>query len=236
MGGSSHLAQALFGGQPLQTVCAALCGAMGAKCTTICSDPPVADPKLGRLQGSYSSNLTAGAGSDKEVVAGMQVAETEAEMTIKPRGLHDKAEEYADTIFASLVGDMGAETFEALEVETASYPLSKDRAKVVLRSTADMRMTCEQMNGLFKFVTLEAAKEEIMYERYGHLHNREDFKSVVLHPLTRSEAMRMLILDKLVERLNEAAKKKEAATFEVLLAPADLAERERLGDQPEQAS
>eukprot|EP00811_Abedinium_folium_P002281 NODE_12090_length_1246_cov_8.545130.p1 GENE.NODE_12090_length_1246_cov_8.545130~~NODE_12090_length_1246_cov_8.545130.p1 ORF type:complete len:207 (+),score=62.91 NODE_12090_length_1246_cov_8.545130:59-679(+) len=186
---------------------------MGAQCCrNTCRDPvPEAVNTEGKSTEKVQNTKRTASTSDGEPPSEVQVIETEVEMTIKPRSQQDRAEEHADMIFAGLTGDMDEEATKALEEETSKNPLSKDRSKIILRHTADCRMTCAQLKDMVKLVNLEAAKEEIIYMRYGHLRNREDFKTDVIHTFTRSEAMREHILEKLTARLIEDSRGKTEA-------------------------
>lgn len=131
------------------------------------------------------------------------VTVTKDEITIGEATPDQVANHRAAMIFKSLKEDFSEADLKALTDQLATVPLSRERVQVILDQTQNKRVTCEIFLEILRLVALDSHKETILYERYAHLVNREEFDEKVLSKIKRSTSGQGIMKKKLVKSLTQ---------------------------------
>jgi hypothetical protein len=158
-------------------------------------------------QDAKASNLPLDVGHGREdatkinYVSLNAVVHTEDEIRVEQDTPEERAERKAEAIFKYLRVDWSDEAMRELTQEVGKLALSKERVKVVLQHTQDKRLSCVHLNDLIKLVALEAHKEQVLFERYPHLTDKENFETEIVNTFTLSTSIRGSLLRKLTKFL-----------------------------------
>jgi len=134
------------------------------------------------------------------------VVHTEDEIRVGEEGPEELAELKAEAKFKYLREDWNEEAMRVLTQEVGQLALSRERVKVVLQHTQDKRLSCAQLNDLIKLCSLETHKEQVLFERYPHLTDRNNFETQIVNVFTLSKSVRGSLMRKLTKFLTSMPK------------------------------
>lgn len=117
--------------------------------------------------------------------------------------LEDSSQSYARVVFDRLERDLLPDSVAAISDDVAKIPLSKERLELLLRSTRDFRLTCDQLKTLVGMVSLDSHKKDIICERYVQVIDKEGFIEIVLDNFSRSASLKRKLLIELNAKLRK---------------------------------
>lgn len=113
------------------------------------------------------------------------------------------ADQQAQHLFDQLnpSNDLSEESMRLMAEEAAKLALSRERHEVVLKYSADARLTCAQLRQMLELCSLDAHKKEVIFSRYAQLKDKDNFREEVVNQFTRSTALRAVLMAELNKNL-----------------------------------